>query len=195
MLLQPQSSHQHSGNGGRWPLFPRQPFPLASPWTLSPSPLIALDARPLWLPHPVPLSLVPSTAWHPRSLPRSFCLSLSHHPHLCLFFPVGLSLSPPSSVSLDPRSSQTWFTFRWLQRYFRPSPLPPSPRGPALPGAPPAPSPCPHHLLLPILLQGQLVEKGPGHWGSATSAPSDMTRCVTLGKSQPPLASVSPGDG
>lgn len=46
------------GMGGGWTLFPKQPFPLSpslhSPWTLSLSLLVALDVRPLWLPHLVP---------------------------------------------------------------------------------------------------------------------------------------------
>ncbi|XP_006764559.2 PREDICTED: proto-oncogene tyrosine-protein kinase Src isoform X1 [Myotis davidii] len=102
------------GMGGRWTPFPRQPFP--SPPTflmdISLASLVALDARPLWLPPCRPSPAPPGCP--ARSLALS--ASPSYHPHLCLFFPVGLSLSPLSSVSLDPRSSQTWFTFRWLQR-------------------------------------------------------------------------------
>lgn len=143
------------GIGGSWSPFSRQPFPLASlhsPRSFSLSPSVALAVRPLWLPclacplSPHRLALLPSP---------SLSASLSHHPHLCLFFPVGLSLSPLSSVSLDPRSSQTWFTFRWLQRYFAPSLLPPRPRGPDCVGN--CSCPWPISLLFLLLLVGQLV--------------------------------------
>lgn len=75
------------GIGGGWALFPRQPFPSASPpfpSILSLPPLIALDARLLWLP-PCPPSPVPSTAWH-----SALFLALS----------ASLSLSPPPSLPL-----------------------------------------------------------------------------------------------
>ncbi|XP_014396891.1 PREDICTED: proto-oncogene tyrosine-protein kinase Src isoform X5 [Myotis brandtii] len=102
------------GMGGSWTPFPRQPFP--SPPTflmdISLASLVALDARPLWLPPCRPSPAPPGCP----ALSLALSASPSYHPHLCLFFPVGLSLSPLSSVSLDPRSSQTWFTFRWLQR-------------------------------------------------------------------------------
>lgn len=140
------------GMGESQALFPRKPFPLPPTFLMDPlhSSFGCFGCK-ASVAAPSP-TCVPSPA-----LPGCPALSLalsaspSHHPHLCLFFPVGLSLSPPSSVSLDPRSSQTWFTFRWLQRYFAPSLLPPRPRGPDHVGSTSCPGP---HLL--FLLVGQL---------------------------------------
>lgn len=128
MLVWPQSSHLHSGNGrGLDPICPGSPMGLPSiPMDSLPvsSDCFGCEASVAAPPGPLSPALPGSPA-----ISLTLSASLSHHPHLCLFFPVGLSLSPPSSVSLDPRSSQTWFTFRWLQRYFCPSPTPTQTQG------------------------------------------------------------------
>lgn len=136
------------GIGGSWALFPRQPFPIGfpshSPSTLSLPPLIALDARPLWLPPcpPSPSPALPGTLLSPLLfLP----LSLSRHPPSLPLLSCWALLSPLPPLCLwTPGSSQTWFTFRWLQRYFCPFPAPPpTPRGTHPARASPAPSPVP----------------------------------------------------
>lgn len=141
LLLQPQSFHLYRGFGKGWTLSPK-PYPLIFPQTssLCPVPFGCFGCEASGCPCPVPS--VPSPAW----------LSLSPSAPLPqpLTTPISTSslrlgsrlLLPP--LSLDPCSSQTWFTFRWLQRYFRPSPSPqaqsPNPAG----------SPPPSSLFLPL---------------------------------------------
>ncbi|XP_052578539.1 proto-oncogene tyrosine-protein kinase Src isoform X1 [Peromyscus californicus insignis] len=112
-LLQPQYFHLYRGCGKGWTLPPRPcPPPSLKPPAFALSPLVALDVRPLAAP------------W-PRSQCPQHCLalalSLGPLPRP-LTTPISASsllsgsrlLLPP--LSLDPCSSQTWFTFRWLQR-------------------------------------------------------------------------------
>lgn len=140
LLLWPQSSRLHSRNGrGLDPVsqaaLPIVPFP-PLPMDPLPVPVGCFGCEASVAAPPCPLSPAPPGC---PAVFLTLSASLSHHPRLCLFFPVGLSLSPLSSVSLDPRSSHTWFTFRWLHRYFAPSPLPPRSRGPDRAGSSPVP--------------------------------------------------------
>lgn len=138
------------GIGGGWALFPRQPFPSASPpfpSTLSLPPLIALDARPLWLPPGSP------RPWHRlalRSPPRS--LSLSPPPSLPLLSYWALAFSSLLCVSGPPLQPDL------VHIQMAAKVLLPLPRCPPDPGDPP----CwglllPHHPV-PITL--------PASWGN-----------------------------
>lgn len=93
LLLWPQSSHLHRGLDG-WPGSQAVlPTGLSSvPWTLSLSPLVALDVKPLWLPCPCPcwLSCCPLSA----SLPLTTPVSASSLPLGSRLFLPPLSLDP-----------------------------------------------------------------------------------------------------
>lgn len=73
-----------------------------------------------------PIPSVPSTAWLSRSLPWPPLSRPLTTPISASFLLSGSRLLLPP-LSLDPCSSQTWFTFRWLQRYFCPAPSCPGP--------------------------------------------------------------------
>uniref|UniRef100_A0ABK0LVQ9 Tyrosine-protein kinase n=1 Tax=Rattus norvegicus TaxID=10116 RepID=A0ABK0LVQ9_RAT len=107
----------YRGCGKGWTLAPR-PCPLIFPQTsnLLPVPFGCFGCEVSGCPlHPIPS--VPSTAWLSRSLSLA-----PPPPSRPLTTPISASsllsgsrlLLPP--LSLDPCSSQTWFTFRWLQR-------------------------------------------------------------------------------
>lgn len=148
LLLQPQSSHLYRGCGKGWTLAPR-PWPPIFPQTsdLLPVPFGCFGCEVSGCPLD-PIPSVPSTAWlslslsfGPPPLPRPLTTPISASSLLS-----GSRLLLPS-LSLDPCSSQTWFTFRWLQRYFCPSPSCPGPE----------PEPCRDpSSFLPLFL-GQLV--------------------------------------
>lgn len=106
-------------------------------------------------PSPIPFGCFGCEASVAAPAHPQHCLAVLLCPSLFLPLPLTTPISASSfllgsrfllsPLSLDPRSSQTWFTFRWLQRYFSPSLLPPRPGEPHGAGAPPAlpPSPLP----------------------------------------------------
>lgn len=127
--------------GGRgWTDFPGSRsvgLPPSFPGSLSPSPMVALDVRPLWLPCLVP---GPSTAW--LSPPRSLCLSLSPPPSLPLLSCRALALSSLLCVSGPPLQPDL-VHIQMAAKVLAPPHAHPGPGDPTVWGAPPAPVPSP----------------------------------------------------
>lgn len=150
LLLQPQSSRLYRGCGKGWTLAPRpcpRIFPQAS--NLLPVPFGCFGCEVSGCPRtpfPVSPALPGALALSPGPLPRPLTTPISASSLLS----GSRLLLPP--LSLDPCSSQTWFTFRWLQRYFRPSPSCPGPAGSLNPAGIPPPSRPPLSSFLPLYL-------------------------------------------
>lgn len=126
LLLQPQSSHLYRGCGKGWTLAPRPRSPIFPQTSnLFPVPFGCFGCEVSGCPLD-PITSVPSTAWLSRSLPRPPATA-SHHPHLCLFSPVGLSIAPPSSVS-GPLLQPDLVHIQMAAKVLLPLPLLPRPR-------------------------------------------------------------------
>lgn len=182
--VSPSTQSEWEGTG---PCLPSSPphWPLHYPWTFSLSLLAALDVRPLWLPCLVPCPqhclalLLSSLLFLPLSLTTPISASSFLLGSRFLLSPLCLWTPAPAR----PGSHSDGCKGTLPPPHSHPGPGDPTVQGaPRLPSLPLLPPPC-----------GAIsVEVPLGIGGSATSAPSNMTRCVILGKSQPPLASVSP---